>query len=88
MKLRLLAVVSVTLPLAAALPGAAGGLTLWLSFRCAGRWTRGSRLVLALLDVAALFVWAGWIAGPIRAVLAALLPSGAWRKEPGEAALR
>jgi hypothetical protein len=42
-----------------------------------GRWTRGSRLVLALLGVAGLFVWAGWIAGPVIAVPAALLPSRA-----------
>ena len=63
----------------AALPIAAGGLNIWLAFRQSGRWTRGSRLVLALLGVAGLFIWAGWIAGPILAVVAAVLPSSAPR---------
>jgi hypothetical protein len=70
--------------LLAALPAAAGGLTLWMAFRSSGRWTLGSRTLLALLGVAGLFVWAGWIAGPLIAVVAALLPSRA----PGRAALR
>jgi hypothetical protein len=57
-------------------------LVLWVAFRNAGRWTRGSRLVLVAIGVAGLFIWAGWIAGPIVAVLAALLPSSAPRSAP------
>jgi hypothetical protein len=67
--------------LLAALPVALGAVTIRLAFRNAGGWTRGSRLVVAALGVAGLFVWAGWIAGPALAVVSALLPSRA-RREP------
>jgi hypothetical protein len=57
------------------LPVASGALLVWPAFRYSGRWTRGARLFLIPLGVAGLFVWAGWIAGPAIAVLAALPPS-------------
>jgi hypothetical protein len=61
--------------LLATLPMVAGVLTLLLAMRRSGRWTVGSRLYLALLGVAALVVWAGWLVGPGLAIVAACAPS-------------
>jgi hypothetical protein len=67
----------VTLVLAA-LPIGVGWLTLRTAERNSGSWTAGSRAVLALLGLAAVVVWAGWLAGPALAIVAALLPP--WRR--------
>jgi hypothetical protein len=61
--------------LLATLPMVVGVLTLLLAMRRSGRWTAGSRLYLALLGVAALVVWAGWLVGPGLAMVAAFAPS-------------
>ena len=73
----------VTLVLAA-LPVGIGWLTLRTAQRNSGRWTAASRGALAGLGLAAVVVWAGWLAGPGLAVVAAALPP--WRRrqeDPG-----
>ena len=62
----------------AALPIALGAVTLWLASRRTAGWTTGARLALAALGAAGLVLWAGWIAGPALALVAALLPP--WRQ--------
>lgn len=61
----------------AALPIALGAFTLWFASHRSGDWNAGARLVVAVLGVAGLVLWAGWIGGPALAVVAALLPP--WR---------
>ena len=58
----------------AALAVAVGVVTLGLALRRSGAWTVGSRALLALLGLAAIVVWAGWLAGPALALVAAVLP--------------
>ena len=73
----------VTLVLAALQVGI-GWLTLRTAQRNSGRWTAASRGALAGLGLAAVVVWAGWLAGPGLAVVAAALPP--WRRrqeDPG-----
>ena len=66
------ALVIATLVLAT-VPMVVGVLTLLLAMRRSGRWTIGSRLYLALLGVAALVFWAGWLVGPGLAIVAAFI---------------
>ena len=58
--------------LLAALPTAIGVATVRLARN--ERWTAGVRIRLALLGVAAAVFWAGWVAGPVLAIVAAVLP--------------
>jgi hypothetical protein len=66
----------------AALAVAVGVVTLGLALRRSGAWTAGSRALLALLGLAAIVVWAGWLAGPALALVAAVLPS--WPRRSAE----
>jgi hypothetical protein len=59
----------------AVLPMILGVLTLRLAMRKSGRWTLSSRISLALLGVAALFVWAGFLIGPAMIIVSALIPN-------------
>ena len=69
----------------AALPVGLGIWLLVLAERRAGVWSPGARALLAVLGVAGLIVWGGWLAGPALAVVAAVLPP--WRHEPTGAAV-
>lgn len=71
------AFVAVTL-IFAAVPVALGGLAVRLALRNSGRWTRRSRLYLAILGGGALFAWAGFVVGPVLAIAAAVLPTRAF----------
>lgn len=59
----------------ALLPIVVGALTLRLAVRQSGRWTLRSRLYLGLLGGGAVVVWAGYLLGPILAIVAAVVPT-------------
>lgn len=52
-----------------------GLLAVWLSVSKSGRWTVRSRISLALIGVFASLVWAGYLVGPLAAILAACIPA-------------
>ncbi len=58
----------------AIIPVLLGLLTLRLVLRDSGRWSRRSRVYLAILGGGALFAWAGLVVGPVLALAAAVLP--------------
>lgn len=61
----------------AALPVLFGVLALRLAVRRSGHWNLRSRIYLALLSVAALVFWAGWLVGSGLAIAAAFVPAKA-----------
>jgi hypothetical protein len=69
----------------AGLPVALGAGLLVVAERRSGHWSLGARVLLAVLGLAGLLVWGGWMVGPALAVLAAVLPP--WRHERAGAAV-
>jgi hypothetical protein len=59
----------------AAIPLILGLATLRIALKNSQEATLRKRIYLIILGVAALFIWAGLIAGPILAIVAALLPT-------------
>lgn len=59
----------------ALIPVLLGLLTLRLVLRDSGRWTRRSRVYLAILGGGALFAWAGFVVGPVLVLAATVLPA-------------
>ncbi len=59
------------------LPTILGLVTLRMALRRRREWTLRSRATLVVLGALALVLWAGWIAGPIVAIVAAVLPAKA-----------
>ncbi len=59
----------------AAIPLLLGLATLRIAFKNSSEATLRKRIYFVVLGVAALFIWAGLIAGPILAIIAALMPT-------------
>jgi hypothetical protein len=59
----------------AAIPLILGLATLRITFKNSSKATMRKRIYFIILGVAALFIWAGLIIGPILAILAALMPT-------------
>jgi uncharacterized membrane protein YuzA (DUF378 family) len=68
----------------AIVPLAIGLITLRLSVKISDKSSMKKRIYYVILGVAALFIWAGLIIGPILAILASVMPTSLKRKQEHE----